>query len=182
MFGLEYAPLMAEKTAGGIDLDVAMKNMAESIVKIQKDMAKLGSAASEAATMSNPLSRGTTSRDFEVFARAYAHQNPTMTLERLIYLFDRDGPVALAGKDRSEVGRWILTQPDIVHLMKDKKINAIKEVRARTHIGLKEAKDGVEWAQAQVEAGWIPEEDRKKLEEEEQIAIQSILGIGSSEG
>ena len=44
----------------------------------------------------------------------------------------------------------------------DKKINVIKEVRAVTALGLKEAKDLVEGAPKEVKAG-VPKKKRKKL-------------------
>ena len=44
----------------------------------------------------------------------------------------------------------------------DKKINVIKEVRAATSLGLKEAKDLVEGAPKEVKAG-VPKKKRKKL-------------------
>ena len=47
----------------------------------------------------------------------------------------------------------------------DKKINVIKEVRAATGLGLKEAKDLVEGAPANVKEG-IPKDEAEKLKEQ----------------
>ena len=44
----------------------------------------------------------------------------------------------------------------------DKKINVIKEVRAATSLGLKEAKDLVEWAPKEVKAG-VPKKEAEEI-------------------
>ena len=45
--------------------------------------------------------------------------------------------------------------PPITDFLPHKKINAIKELRARTHLGLKEAKDGIEYYEAHYASGAV---------------------------
>ena len=70
------------------------------------------------------------------------------------------GAAAPAGEEKSEFSLFLAAAGD-------KKINVIKEVRAITGLGLKEAKDLVEGAPKEVKAG-VPkkeaEEFKKKLE------------------
>ena len=70
------------------------------------------------------------------------------------------GAAAPAGEEKSEFSLFLAAAGD-------KKINVIKEVRAATSLGLKEAKDLVEGAPKEVKAG-VPkkeaEEFKKKLE------------------
>ena len=70
------------------------------------------------------------------------------------------GAAAPAGEEKSEFSIFLASAGD-------KKINVIKEVRAITGLGLKEAKDLVEAAPKEVKAG-VPkkeaEEAKKKLE------------------
>ena len=70
------------------------------------------------------------------------------------------GAAAPAGEEKSEFSIFLASAGD-------KKINVIKEVRAITGLGLKEAKDLVESAPKEVKAG-VPKKDaeemKKKLE------------------
>ena len=70
------------------------------------------------------------------------------------------GAAAPAGEEKSEFSLFLAAAGD-------KKINVIKEVRAITGLGLKEAKDLVEGAPKEIKAG-VPkkeaEEFKKKLE------------------
>ena len=70
------------------------------------------------------------------------------------------GAAAPAGEDKSEFSLFLAAAGD-------KKINVIKEVRAITGLGLKEAKDLVEGAPKEIKAGVAKkeaEEFKKKLE------------------
>ena len=70
------------------------------------------------------------------------------------------GSAAPAGEEKSEFSIFLASAGD-------KKINVIKEVRAITGLGLKEAKDLVEAAQKEVKGGVAKkeaEEFKKKLE------------------
>ena len=70
------------------------------------------------------------------------------------------GGAAAAGEEKSEFAVFLASAGD-------KKINVIKEVRAFTGLGLKEAKDLVEGAPKEVKAGVAKkeaEEFKKKLE------------------
>ena len=70
------------------------------------------------------------------------------------------GAAAPAGEEKSEFSVFLASAGD-------KKINVIKEVRAITSLGLKEAKDLVEGAPKEIKAG-VPKKDaeefKKKLE------------------
>ena len=70
------------------------------------------------------------------------------------------GPAAPAGEEKSEFSLFLAAAGD-------KKINVIKEVRAITGLGLKEAKDLVEGAPKEIKA-WVPKKEadefKKKLE------------------
>ncbi len=70
------------------------------------------------------------------------------------------GAAAPAGEEKSEFSLFLAAAGD-------KKINVIKEVRAITGLGLKEAKDLVEAAPKEIKAG-VPKKDadefKKKLE------------------
>ena len=71
-----------------------------------------------------------------------------------------DGAAAPAGEEKSEFSVFLASAGD-------KKINVIKEVRAITGLGLKEAKDLVEAAPKEVKGGVAKkdaEEFKKKLE------------------
>ena len=71
-----------------------------------------------------------------------------------------DGAAAPAGEEKSEFSLFLAAAGD-------KKINVIKEVRAITGLGLKEAKDLVEAAPKEIKAGVAKkeaEEFKKKLE------------------
>ena len=70
------------------------------------------------------------------------------------------GAAAPAGEEKSEFSLFVATAGD-------KKINVIKEVRAITGLGLKEAKDLVEGAPKEIKGGVATkdaEEFKKKLE------------------
>ena len=70
------------------------------------------------------------------------------------------GTAAPAGEEKSEFSLFLASSGD-------KKINVIKEVRAATSLGLKEAKDLVEGAPKEVKSGvkkQEAEEIKKKLE------------------
>ena len=70
------------------------------------------------------------------------------------------GAAAPAGEEKSEFSLFLAAAGD-------KKINVIKEVRAITGLGLKEAKDLVEGAPKEIKAGVVKkeaEEFKKKLE------------------
>lgn len=58
----------------------------------------------------------------------------------------------------------------------DKKINAIKEMRAYTGLGLKDAKEAVEYAVEMLRRGYLSQDERKKLDDEVKAATESILG------
>lgn len=77
------------------------------------------------------------------------------------------------GTDSHQRAEWVLEQTDIVDMF-DRKINAIKEVRARTHLGLKEAKEAVEDAIHLQRSGYMTKAERAKVELESAAAIASI--------
>lgn len=79
-------------------------------------------------------------------------------------------PVAMAGGAAAGAGEAVAEQTEFTVILKDsgdKKINVIKEVRAITGLGLKEAKDLVEAAPKTVKEGVSKadaDEMKKKLE------------------
>lgn len=65
--------------------------------------------------------------------------------------------IVLPDQTPETIARFIDLQPDIQALAPSKKINAIKEVRALTSVGLKEAKEGVEhWVSTRPKAHYSP--------------------------
>ena len=64
-------------------------------------------------------------------------------------------PLAKAGDEKSEFSIFLASAGD-------KKINVIKEVRAATSLGLKEAKDLVEGAPKEVKAG-VPKKEAEEI-------------------
>jgi len=113
--------------------------------------------------------------DFETRIRTYAERNPGRSVETALYALDN---LEVAGEpDPYRRAEWVLEQSDIMNLCNQgMKINAIKEVRARTGMGLKEAKEAVEDAVALHDRGYLTKAQRRQLEVEEQAAIASILG------
>ena len=118
--------------------------------------------------------------DFEERMREMARRYPRLTLTEAIRAMDGNsglnifsqGPGALM--ERSE---WVLEQRDIMDLCELRgKIHAIKEIRARSGMGLKEAKEAVEGALALRDAGHMTQAQRVQLERDEQEAIRSIIG------
>lgn len=79
-------------------------------------------------------------------------------------------PVAVAGAASAGAGEAVAEQTEFTVILKDsgdKKINVIKEIRAITGLGLKEAKDLVEGAPKTVKEGVSKadaEDMKKKLE------------------
>ena len=73
--------------------------------------------------------------------------------------------------------RWVLSQPQIMQHLPHKKIQAIKECRALSSWGLKEAKEAVEGAMALQEKGYLSDEEAAQLERDAQEAIKSILEV-----
>ena len=65
------------------------------------------------------------------------------------------GAAAPAGEEKSEFSLFLASAGD-------KKINVIKEVRAATSLGLKEAKDLVEGAPKEVKAG-VPKKEAEEI-------------------
>ena len=65
------------------------------------------------------------------------------------------GAAAPAGEEKSEFNVFLTAAGD-------KKINVIKEVRAATSLGLKEAKDLVEGAPKEVKAG-VPKKEAEEI-------------------
>lgn len=51
----------------------------------------------------------------------------------------------LPGASTEVLGRWAATQPDLMKLLPTNKLQAIKELRAVSRFGLKEAKEALEW-------------------------------------
>lgn len=115
---------------------------------------------------------------FETRIRELAARRPTVMLSEALRLLDSRAPLdSVSIQDRAE---WVLTQEDIVDLLEHKKIQAIKETRARTALGLREAKEAVELAWQLRQDGWMTPSEREKLAIEEAAAIRSILGDGAS--
>lgn len=102
-----------------------------------------------------------------------AETRPHVTIQTAMYGIERGSFVAetLTLVERAE---WVLEQDDIVALMVDRKINAIKEVRARTNLGLKEAKEAVEQAVELQKRGHMTRAERRQVELESAAAIASI--------
>lgn len=92
-----------------------------------------------------------------VIIETLAHSNPGMTMAAAApAIFEIEKKAAKLELDRgtlplpdtlpTTVAAYINTQADIIDLINlTKKLDAIKEVRRRTSIGLKEAKDGVDY-------------------------------------
>ena len=69
------------------------------------------------------------------------------------------GAAAVAGEEKSEFSLFLSSAGD-------KKINVIKEVRAITGLGLKEAKDLVEGAPKEIKGG-VPKKDAEEFKKTE---------------
>lgn len=115
--------------------------------------------------------------NFEETMRALADRTPHVAVSEAIKLVDEGGPaltISLDGVNVRERALWVLEQPDIVEAMESRKIVAIKEVRARTYLGLKEAKDAVVYACRLKEEGYLSLAEREQLARDEEAAIESI--------
>ena len=71
---------------------------------------------------------------------------------------------------------WILDSPKILELMEHSKINAIKEVRSLTFMGLKEAKDVVEYTQRLIDQGVVGKLEAERLDKDVRQVIKSLTG------
>lgn len=163
-----------------IKIEIETAVTAAAAAKMKEQLEALGE---QAAALEARFNQGVVSQEqlrlqqgmspsFESQIRELARRNPGVTLAYAISLIDEGKAIFLDTiQDRAA---WILEQPDIVMLLDDKKINAIKEVRARTALGLKEAKDAVERAQVLKQSGWMSKAELERLEEEAQVAIASI--------
>lgn len=118
--------------------------------------------------------------DFESRIRELAAQHPTRPLEWAIAVVDyADLGVSMPPPDpRGPVevhAEFAMQQPLVMdYLHQDKKINAIKELRAVGNMGLKEAKDAVELVAAWEAKGYLPEHERQLIEREAEAAVESI--------
>jgi hypothetical protein len=123
--------------------------------------------------------------EFEGFIwDAYA-KNPDMSLSEALASYRTSyrtrSAYMLHGASIAERGTWVLDNKMIVDLIRDnKKINAIKETRALTSLGLKEAKEAVEWAADRLDQGWVPTWEREQLEAECKEVIDSIMQAGQA--
>lgn len=118
--------------------------------------------------------------NFEEKMRALAKRQPFIAVEEAIRLIDIGGrqlAISLEGTDVVGVAEWIMDQDDILVYIPEKKINAIKEVRQRAGIGLKEAKMAVEYLQAHHEE--LATAQLLRAEAAEKEAIASILRGGA---
>lgn len=129
--------------------------------------------------------------DFEIRIRRLAESDPNAPLASAISYLDKGvWPVQSIGarslsqtvptsSDIECLARFALVDPSINIILTTKesygKIKAIKELRARANVGLKEAKDAIEIAEKMLEDGWVPPEQQEVLRKEEEAAIQSIL-------
>jgi ribosomal protein L7/L12 len=114
--------------------------------------------------------------DFETRIRKLWIADPGQSLDQALRRIDGNTDVLATTASIQERAEWVLEQRDIVPLIENKKINAIKEVRAISGMGLKEAKEAVEYAAALQRRGYLSKAERRQLEIEEQEAIASILG------
>lgn len=73
-------------------------------------------------------------------------------------------------------GEWVLDQQVIMKFLPDKKILAIKETRALTGMGLKEAKDAVEMAQWLAAQGHMSRTERETVDREAQEIVNQLTG------
>lgn len=115
--------------------------------------------------------------DFETSIRKLAGYDPSMSLWRAIELIDTGTDVIMTTDSLEARAEWVLGRQDILDLIPTKKINAIKEVRAATNMGLKEAKEAVERAAELLKQGHLTPAQRFQLAQEEEAAIASILGV-----
>ena len=129
--------------------------------------------------------------DFEIRIRRLAESDPNAPLASAISYLDKGvwpvqsigarslGQTVPTSSDIECLARFALVDPSINIILTAKesygKIKAIKELRARANVGLKEAKDAIERAEKMLEDGWVPPEQQEVLRKEEEAAIQSIL-------
>lgn len=171
MFGLMYAVPMpgTHDLPMAMDFNASSKAAAESFKRMAEQVEELSKRTSE-------LAAGERALKFEQAVRQLAQDRPAMTISAALAALD-NGSISMTGATLRERAEWVLSQQDIVDLMVDRKINAIKEIRARTHLGLKEAKDAVEYAADLQKQGWMSPAERAKLEEEAREAIASIRAV-----
>jgi ribosomal protein L7/L12 len=118
--------------------------------------------------------------DFETRIRELAAQHPTRPLEWAIAVVDyADSGKSMPPPDpRGPVevhAEFAMQQPLVMKFLhEDKKINAIKELRAAGNMGLKEAKDAVELVALWEAKGYVPEHERQLIEREALEAVESI--------
>ena len=170
MQNMAYAMKSLEQTLGGT-FKARMEQVGQQVQKLADEV------NTGVVVYSDPAPQ-----NFEAFARATAREHPLMSVERMLALYDNKADFTLDSVE--SCGRWVLSRSDIVALIRTpgKKIQAIKETRAGTNIGLKEAKDAVEWAETQIRRGWLSPEEADQLRREEEAAIRSILGSPSDRG
>lgn len=113
---------------------------------------------------------------FEQALRALARTQPSISLVTALRMVTMN-PEGHELETIQGQAAWILEHPDIRLLLADKKIHAIKEVRAHLGIGLKEAKEAVELAVQMEKDGYLTKAERDALDKEAQAAMASILGI-----
>ena len=118
--------------------------------------------------------------NFEERMRNLARRSPGMPLADAIRILDANPDLDITSNTHaawSERAEWVLEHADIMDLCDDKgKIHAIKEIRMRTHMGLKDAKEALEHALVLRASGHMTLAQRQQLEIDEQEAIRSIVG------
>jgi ribosomal protein L7/L12 len=140
-----------------------------------------------------------------IVLQTFAHAQPGMTLDEAVpAIFKaekraaeleavnapvRTMSISLPDTKPETLAKFIDLQPDIQALVPHKKINAIKELRARTYVGLKEAKEGIEhWQDTRSAAIAYPPAVASIADDEETIAkwidgrpdIQDLIVISST--
>ena len=135
------------------------------------------SASMTAANLTNAMTQGIS--DFEIRIRQVLQVEPNASLARAIAVVDgtsRDDDRAGWARTPRDYAEWILDRPALMDVAHHSRINAIKEVRQLTGLGLREARDAVEMAIKLQREGWMSAAEQMVLEQEAQAAIRSIIG------
>lgn len=128
---------------------------------------------------SMPLAARYPSAKFEALLRMLAEREPTLPIKVALDRLDAQAMCESPGQsmlhatmqERAEFAAEDRTIRDF--LVAGQMINAIKELRAATELGLKESKDACELARQLIKEGWM---SRAELAIAEKEAIASILG------
>jgi hypothetical protein len=166
----EWIPNTGTSTSTGTDyrfhvgVNTAATNATDSLRSLEQRIKELSERA-----------EGLSDASFQARFNDLANRYPAMPLRRAYELLN--GLTDEELDDTEKVAKWILEQPELVALLENKKINAIKETRARTYLGLKQAKEAVEMAADLKRHGWMSEAEKKQLEEETRAAIESIQAV-----